>query len=283
MRKIIAISVLAICSSISNAQTDFFGGLAPSKKNPIINLPNKPNKIDEQGRKQGEWAKKYPNGRYMYVAKFVDNKPVDTLKRYSDNGNLSMYQIFYPTNDSCHVVVFNENGGKESEGNYYREQKDGIWHFFDVKGNIIAKTPYSMGYINGASITYYPTGEVLDVIHYEKDVQHGDWTRYYKSGAIQIKASYYKGKQHGHYKVINDNGDVSIEGVYNQGKQIGEWKVLDIDTRKHVIMKYDNNGNLLNKDELDKRNQERLDYYEKNRHTLEDPALQINDPSSYGF
>lgn len=283
MRKIIATAIIALSSTFVYSQTDFFGGLAPKKTTKVVNLPNMPNKTDEQGRKQGKWAKKYPNGRYIYVAEFVDGQPVDTLKRYFENGNISMYQIFNTDNDSCYVINYNENGTIASKGVYFDKKKEGLWLFYDANGNVITESSYSKDLINGKSITYYPTGEILEVIHYTNNIQHGQWNRYYKTGSMQIKATYNNGKLHGLYKVINDNGDVSIEGTYTNGKQTGDWKVFDNDIRKYFIMKYDKNGKLLNKDEIDKRSQDRLNYYEKNRHNLEDPANYINDPSSFNF
>lgn len=283
MKRILIITLLLIGINNTYSQTDFFGGLAPQKTKKVVNLPNKPNKVDELGRKQGEWAKKYPNGRYIYEATFVDNIPIDTVKRYYEDGTISLYQIYKPATDSCYVINFNDENKKGSEGFYIKGKKVGTWLFYNNNGNIVTKSNYNNDIIDGLSITYYPTGEILEKINYKNGVLHGPWQRFYSSGATQTSASYNNGVLDGHYKVINDNGDVSIEGVYKNGKQIGDWKTFDNNTRKHFIVKYDNNGNIVNEEEIHERNQKRLDYYEKNRHNLVDPAHQNTDPSSYNF
>jgi antitoxin component YwqK of YwqJK toxin-antitoxin module len=281
MRKLFITSIVAFCATLTYAQGDFFGSLAPKKKTVVVNLPNKPNKVDAQGRKQGEWAKKYPNGRYAYVATFVNDIPVDTIKRYYDTGVLSMYQIY--NGDTCNVINFSSIGEMESSGIYVNEKKEGLWTFYNPDGSKISQTNFKADAPDGVSQTYYPTGELLETITYKDGVKHGDWFRYYKTGTIQIKATYYNDKLHGHYRVINGSGDVSAEGVYNKGVCVGEWKHLDTETRQIYIKKYDNNGKLLNKEEINDRNQKRLEYHDRNRHSLDDPALHINDPSTYNF
>jgi hypothetical protein len=39
------------------------------------------NKTDQQGRKQGQWIKKYPNGNIQYEGIFRDDHPVGEIKR----------------------------------------------------------------------------------------------------------------------------------------------------------------------------------------------------------
>lgn len=87
--RIAAVLIMVVMMASPAMAQDFLGSFAPKdgkekadKKKPLVerkdakaNLPDKPNKKDAQGRKQGEWGKKYPNGRYSYVATFKDDRP----------------------------------------------------------------------------------------------------------------------------------------------------------------------------------------------------------------
>ena len=52
---------------------------------PLLAQPahNAPNRTDEKGRKQGEWAKAWPGGTLRYQGQFKDDRPVG-LFRYFD-------------------------------------------------------------------------------------------------------------------------------------------------------------------------------------------------------
>lgn len=283
--KVIASAImLFVCSEVM-AQFDVFGQMAPGKKPQTentrhFNLPDKPNKLDAMGRKQGEWAKKYPNGQYMYVANFVDDKPVGTVVRYDERGRKSS-EMKYATNGDADGVFYHENGKVASKGHYVKQQRDGEWLFYDESGVLVSRETYAAGKRSGTQFTYYDNGGVSIELNCSDDAPDGLWIQYYYTGHRQLEAHYTKGKLNGRYRYWNDGGSLSIDGMYADGFMVGDWKVYEDNGKGVFLMKYDNQGHLLNEDEVQRRMTSRLEYYERNRFQINDPQNYINSPEQY--
>lgn len=280
MKYFIVIIAALLFTPIINAQTDFFGNLRPMQTRKVVNLPDKPNAVDNQGRKQGEWAKKYSNGRYIYLAKFVDNFPVDTVVRFYDSGIKSTEQI-YISHDSCMVNTFNESGEKEASGLFVNNKKSGVWIIYNAKGYVVEKDIYVNGNLHGTAYVYYDDGSVFEEKKYSNGVLNGAWNQFYRGGARQLKATYNNGNLDGLYHYWDNNGKSLAEGQYDNGKKIGNWKIFDSDENAYFFMKYDKNGNLINKDELENKINKRLNVLEQNSKLLQDPEMYVNSPDDY--
>lgn len=266
---------------IADAQTDVFGNRIPQSTRQVVNLPNKPNQRDEQGRRQGEWAKKYANGRYAYEATFVDDKPVGTVKRYHENGELSSTQK-YLGGDSCQVTLYFENGKKQGEGLYINEKRQGEWKFYNEKSILIARENYNNGQLHGKVLVYYDTGEVSDESYYINDIRQGTWIQYFRSGEWRLRANYTNDKLDGTYKCRDMlTGAMSIEGTYHAGVRVGNWKVYTNDSVGFLYMKYNDKGELTNQDEIDAYMQKKYDKYEYERQFLQDPEHYTRNPEEY--
>lgn len=272
--------------SIEAYGQDVFGSMAPQKKatsqnaTQKISLPDKPNRTDQQGRKQGEWAKKYANGQYIYVATFVDDKPVGKVTRYAENGKKTSESTI--ANDgSAHVVYFHDNGKKASEGKYSPNKKrNGLWTYYSENGVRVADENYNNGKLDGLSRIYFEGGNIAEKITYKDDVPNGSWLQYLPNGKIRLEATYVDGNLHGIYKYWDDNGSLSVVGYYRNGVSVGDWNIYEAN-KKSFVMQYDNNGTLLNADELQQRMNKMLSEIESKRKDIVDPANYTNTPELY--
>lgn len=287
-----ALVALMLLSGNVYAQFDVFGGMAPKDKQKTatsekknvkkFSLPDKPNVTDAQGRKQGEWCKKYENGQYVYVATFKDGKPVGTTVRYYETGKKSS-ELTYNADGTIYAVMYFEDEKVASKGLFTADhQRTGKWEFYNEDGYKVALSTYKNGKLNGTSFTYFDNGAVSDESNYVDDVLHGPWFQYLPNGKRRLDTHYVNGKLDGLYKYWNVDGELSVEGYYRNGVQIGDWKIYESEaTKKFFLMKYDNNGHLLNEEEVQQRMNDFMDKCEETRKFIVDPQDYINNPESY--
>lgn len=276
--------IVALCCAASGAAQDFFGNLAPlseqKKEEKKISLPDKPNATDSQGRKQGEWARKYPNGRYRYVATFVDNQPVGTTTRYNENGTKSA-TLTYDSLGTCHAELFNEEGKLTATGLYASEKRIGLWKSFTNNGKLLSTENYKDGILHGQAITYFPTGEKHSESFFANGEKEGIETEYYRNGRKRCITTYHLGICHGEFKFWEEGGRLTIDGKYKNGHRIGNWKMIDATTGESFVMRYDNNGKLLNHNDILEREQKQFELDERNRQKLVDPEDFTQNPEEY--
>lgn len=259
-----------------------FGVSVPQEKRQVVTevrKADKPNRTDALGRKQGAWGRKYPNGRYMYEANFVDDKPVGTVVRYHENGKKSA-ELAYGESDTVSVVYYDEMGQKSAEGRYVGKVRVGQWTYFARKAPISVEN-YIGGKLHGVVTVYFDNGNVAETTNYVNGVKQGEWLTYHRNGRIRTTAFYIDGETQGHYSYLSDAGLLLVEGQYDKGELVGDWKVYDDDKQEYFYMKYDARGNLTNADEVDARMSERMERYEAQRDNLRDPADYVNTPELY--
>ncbi len=245
------------------------------------NLPDKPNVTDSLGRKQGQWAKKYPNGRYSYEATFKDDRPVGKIRRYYDDGKLSM-TISYDTNDTCRVVSYYPNKKVEYRGQYFNKLREGTWYFYSAEGYPLSRETYSHGVLHGIRQILFEDGHVYEATTWVDGLREGPYIRYFISGTKQVESAYHKDELHGRFREWGSDGGLILDGTYDNGTRVGTWKVryLDAGNLKSTII-YDNHGIVQNRAEADSIESLRIKYYEDQKGRFDDPELYINDPESY--
>lgn len=280
MRTILWITIGLGLAAPLNAQTNFFGNKAPSgKKSLTVNLPDKPNLTDSNGQKQGEWAKKYDNGYYRYVATFVNDRPVGLLVRYSEQGKKTA-EIQYADSDKGKARLFDDTERLMAEGNYVRNQRDSIWTFFSPKGEVTSREPYVNGKLHGVSSVYYPNGQIAEETTYADGVKHGSWKAYHLGKVLKSRAQYANGLLEGKFESFTPEGVPDLQGNYKNGKQEGVWNVYDSETKTYFEMKFSQDV-LLNSDEINQRMNKKLKQQEKESKRLKDPERYRNDPEGY--
>lgn len=295
--RLAAIFIMVVMMASPVKAQDFLGGFAPkdakektekkrppvAKKEPKVNLPDKPNKTDEQGRKQGEWAKKYPNGRYSYVATFKDGRPVGKVNRYYPNGHFSAVITYDANSDTCRIETFHEKGGKtECKGVYVGQKREGVWNFYMQDGTLLETSVYSKGKLHGQQALYYEDGNLLSITTWVDSLREGPYVQYFPSGGKMAEGTYHVDELNGDYKTWGSDGKVVSEGRYESGVKVGKWHVrLPDENNVEFDVIYDKHGLIINAAEVDSIQNAIINFHEAQRGTIDDPADYMGTPEEY--
>lgn len=293
----LATALLLACGT-AGAQ-DFVGGFAPTapkapagannakkpankaKPEKKVALPDLPNALDPQGRKHGDWAPKYPNGRYRYRATFSHGRPVGTVKRYDLDGKLLLTQEF-KGGDSCLVAFYHDNGKLQAKGLYVKQLREGTWRLFNYDGYPLALYKYAHGKQHGISELLYEDGKTLEQTTYVNGIKEGPYYKFFASGKKEVQSAYHLDQLDGPYKVWGSDGKLINEGQYNFGTKVGKWhiRIPDADNLEYDIL-YDVHGLVQNRAEVDSAEAKRSRFYDSQAGKFDDPANYIDHPEDY--
>jgi antitoxin component YwqK of YwqJK toxin-antitoxin module len=183
------------------------------------------NRIDQKGRKQGLWEKKYPDGHLRYRGHFTNNNPRGVFKNYYDEGDsLESLRVYSDDGKSAYAHLFYTTGALQAEGKYVNEKRDSIWKFYNDLQRLIQKDQYKNGRRNGKSVKFYPEdGNVLEVKNWVNDSEQGPFQQYYDEGGIMVEGAYVHGKMEGLFYIYDIDGKVAIKGNYVNDRHEGNW------------------------------------------------------------
>jgi antitoxin component YwqK of YwqJK toxin-antitoxin module len=68
------------------------------------------NQTDKDGKKQGHWIKKFPNGNTMYDGYFANNMPTGEFKRYYEDKPLKSVLVFSKNGTEAMATLYFPNG-----------------------------------------------------------------------------------------------------------------------------------------------------------------------------
>jgi antitoxin component YwqK of YwqJK toxin-antitoxin module len=198
------------------------------------------NVTDQQGRKQGKWIKKSPDGKTIYEGFFKDDHPVGEFRRFYEDKNLKSLFIFSDDGKEANATIYHPNGYVSSKGKYINQSKEGKWQFFSVSidGYLISEENYSRNMRNGKSVKFFPDGTVAEIITYINDIREGEWIRYYPNSSICLKSNYVQGKINGKFEVWFENGKIQFSGLYKDDARQGLWKIYNIDGSLKYELEY---------------------------------------------
>ena len=229
------------------------------------------NRTDANGLKQGYWEKYDAGGTLLYRGYFVNGKPVGTFKRYYDNGQVRSIQYFHPHSDTVDVTFFYVNGKRAATGQYVHRKKNGEWHFYSFYHDSLTRLEtYRNDLKDGPSITFYPSGDTAEVIHFKAGKKEGRWTQYYPGGRLKLTARYADDRLEGTFIMYQPDGKDLLQGTYHHNVRAGKWYL------------YDKKGNLIrtisytdgipdNLEQLTREESALLDSLERNKGKLLDP------------
>lgn len=269
-----------------------------------LNLEGKPkigpNLTDENGFKQGLWRKVYKNGQTAYEVRFENGQPVGIMKRFHENGKLSVYMNYgLKGGDYASVIMYSNRGVKRAEGFYNGREKDSTWRYYSsdknlaeataernqsVKGGVINylinETNYENGKKEGTEKKFYPNGNMAQLITWKQDKLHGLSKEYFKGGNIKLEFNNKNDKRYGAYNQYYIKGRPEITGYYAGGHKHGKWVYYTStgDVEKEIIYLF---GVAKNQDELDDEETKLIQDLEKNKGKLEDPEKFQNDPDRF--
>jgi antitoxin component YwqK of YwqJK toxin-antitoxin module len=227
------------------------------------------NVIDEQGRKQGPWTKKYPNGNLMYEGAFMDDRPVGLFRRYNEEGILLSELNYSEKNDEASAVFFYPDGTKAAEGTYAARLKEGLWKFYsDTQPSYLIGEEYYTGDVrNGLSQKYYSDSTLAEKVTWDNGNRTGEWLQYYPAGTVCLRAEYIAGKLEGLFSYYHPNGNLYYEGNYKNDFRTGDWMVFNYDGSLKQIIAYEEGKP--SDPKLADQETEFLDQLEKNRDKIE--------------
>lgn len=206
----------------------------------ITTLAFSQNVTDEQGRKQGLWVRKYPNGNLMYEGTFVDDKPVGLFKRYNEDGILLSELRYSNKNDEAQAIFFYPDGIMAAEGTYMAQKKEGLWKFYSDSqpSYLVGEEYYTQDIRNGLSQKYYPDSTLAETVTWDNGNRTGEWLQYYPDGTVCLRAEYIAGKLEGLFSYYHPNGNLYYEGNYKDDFRTGDWMVFNYDGSLKQIIAY---------------------------------------------
>ena len=189
------------------------------------------NQTDKDGKKQGHWIKKYPNGNILYDGYFVNDKPSGEFKRFYEDKPLKSVLIFSKDGTEARATLYYPNGLVASTGKYVNQLKEGKWRFFSVTSNdiLISEVEYSVDKKNGPVVKYYSEGKVAEKLFYKNDLKHGECLKYYPDGTLTLKTNYINGKLDGKFEAFFENGRLEMLGQYKDNLREGQWIIYNKD------------------------------------------------------
>jgi len=231
------------------------------------------NYTDINGKKQGKWMKKYPNGKIAYEAFFINDRPVKAYKRCYKSGQIKL-DIYYDKNSNGHAKLYWDTKKLMAEGNYVNiNVKDSIWNMYGVDGKLMVTIAYKNGVKNGKEIKYYRNGKTAEILEWKNNIKDGIWNWYYDNGKPRMKTHHVNGVREGSFWFYHENGIPYMTGYYKNDLRDGVWKFY---SNKYKLIKTITyvNGKATNQDELDEEETKQFEEWEKMKGKIPEPTLE---------
>ena len=127
-----------------------------------------------------------------------------------------------------------------------------------------------MGLRDGPATKYYSKGTHAEIMFWKDDMKHGSWEQFYEDSTLRLSSQHVMDKIHGNYRVYNRNKILVLEGSYKNGRQDGEWRFYDQEGKLERSLRY-REGEVLDKEELEKWAKDFMDDIEKNLGKIPEP------------
>jgi len=173
----------------------------------------------KEGRKDGKWEEYYSDGSLKNESHLKEGKLEGTRKTYFTSGKT------------------------ESEVNYKNSEKHGKELRYDYKdGKLRVDANYIDGKPDGKQTRHISsnTGDYVQIEHYNKGIQTGDYSETYTNGKVKIEGKYKEGKKDGKWSEYRKDGKPNSEITYKSGKRNGETKTFYTDGSVEKIINYVN-------------------------------------------
>ena len=211
----------------------------------ISNLPaqNKSeiNQKDEQGRKQGVWKKKNVYGTLIYEGAFLDDNPFGEFKYYYNDGGIKAVSKFQDNGTISYTVLYHKNGKILAKGKFINEKKDSIWNYYRKSDELlVSKDNYKDGKMHGESISYYPIGNIAEIINYNNGQKQGAWKKYFQDASIQLEGNYFDDEIDGKFDLYYPGGILKTTGGYKKSLKQGDFKYYSSSGKLEKIENYVN-------------------------------------------
>jgi antitoxin component YwqK of YwqJK toxin-antitoxin module len=152
----------------------------------------------ENGKENGNGFEYDAEGRIITLLNYKDGflKKAEQINRYDSRGKKRGIWINY------HRI-----GIIAEEGTYMNDKKNGIFKYYDRKGELIG-------------LEKYRDGEL--VVDTEESIVLDLKSTYFENGTVRSTGGYVDGKKEGTHRTYNEDGSVSTGEVYKGGLKVGE-------------------------------------------------------------
>ena len=181
------------------------------------------NKLDEEGRRHGVWQKDFPEGGTRYRGTFEHGKEVGTFTFFYPDGKPAAIKEYGKGIGDCYATMYHIGGKLFAQGSYVDTFKVGLWNYWDVQGNYVARENYIQGLQQGPQYSFYIDSTVAEITHYEKGVLEGPWSIYFEDGTLRAKGAYKNDALEGVAEYYNPEGGMDSKGKYVNGLKEGWW------------------------------------------------------------
>ncbi len=194
-------------------------------------VAQKYNNYDAEGKRHGQWQKKFPNSNQLrYEGTFEHGKEIGEFKFYKPSGgkNPTAIKTFSSQSDTVVVKYFTQKGKVISEGNMINKDRVGLWKYYHNGSDKIMMTEnYRLGKLHGEQLTYFENGKLTEKNTYADGKREGKRIIYSEDGIVIKDFTYENDKLHGLTKYYDTKGVLIIEGNYKRNQKNGIWKYYD--------------------------------------------------------
>jgi antitoxin component YwqK of YwqJK toxin-antitoxin module len=211
----------------------------------------------------------------IYKGFFKDGKPVGKMERFYEDGTRKAELIYPEGTDITYAKIYYRTGNLAATGKYASMEKDSVWHYYSYySGDLMYTERYEMGLKNGASVKYYPGGQIAEIMTWKEDMKHGPWKQFYEDSTLRLDSWHDTNQLHGTYQVYNRKQVLIMEGEYDHGKMDKTWHFYDEEGKEEHTLHYVK-GELQNSEETDEWARNHMKEIEKKLGTI--PEVDIDN------
>jgi antitoxin component YwqK of YwqJK toxin-antitoxin module len=187
------------------------------------------NQVDKNGKKQGEWKKKYDKLQvFEYIGQFKDDHPYGTFYYYYPSSKKKAIITHDLKTKRSEAIMYHENGVVIATGIYKNQKKDSIWNYYGPSGRLSYKETYKNGMLNGQRAIFYVPEDVEDksqrvsrLENYVNNVLDGEVKEFFDFGTVKMTGRYVNGKKEGKFITNDINGKTMFVEYYKNGLKHG--------------------------------------------------------------
>lgn len=221
------------------------------------------NETDDQGRKQGEWIKLYPNSKVpIYEGQFIDDKPTGKFTYYYPNNKIKSIVRHDHKTGRSEAFMYTQDKQLLAHGIYINQKKDSVWTHYNFMGTLAYKETYKDDVLHGKKTVYYlpvspedNRNRIMQEIHFEEGVLNGPVKEYFPDGVLKTEGKYKDGRYDGLVKHYRPNETLDYEERWKNKNKHG-WSIAYDAQGKEVVRRYYYHGEELEGKELKKHLQE---------------------------
>jgi len=212
------------------------------------------NQTDAQGKKHGVWKKYFEDGKLRYEGTFDHGKEVGEFIFYFPSGDIKAINRFRGKTGVAYSYQFGGDSILAAEGKYINSQRDSIWTFYNIEGDVISREAYKNNERNGQSITYFTSGRKAEITTYVNGKKEGEWLQFYETGKPRAKGNYVNNMLQGEVFYYETTGRIRAKGKYVQGLMDGNWYFFD-DANKIIKTQVWKRGTMISQDPPEEKNE----------------------------